>query len=241
MGPNLSIPVDDRLSGSVVRGSLACIQCFITARFALLIRDDIPVNVVCIRKRPFSRCQSCEDDTTGCEPVSIADPILFCSAAKVNSFLQYCNSMQLALTNCWPGLSDAPAHFRTEISRAQVHLLEAFIRLINTHCESCGLKELSDIKDSYTYQTLVSQRKALMQQSFQPIHFGADPATRASYARATALRVQPFDTGYAAWMLAVRAFMAELEEHVVDEYGQARWDDWRPLLPNEDVLEFYDG
>ncbi|RWA03213.1 hypothetical protein EKO27_g11893 [Xylaria grammica] len=91
------------------------------------------------------------------------------------------------------------------------------------------------------YQTQVFQRKTLAQQAIQPIPSNAGPALRASYARAMALRVQPYDDGCANWVLAVRDFMAKLEKSVVDEYDQAKWDAWRRLLPNEDVLEFYEG
>ncbi|GAW12905.1 hypothetical protein ANO14919_022770 [Xylariales sp. No.14919] len=213
----------------VARGPLSCRACFTDLYWETCWPEDLPLQVFCIRSDPQTACcDFCHGTPHECQPLPV---MLQFDATRVDELLDW----SFHLFN--PMLANHYDFDRSVVldDRGEV----AFYWLIYAHCKALGGVRF-DAKNA-AYQTQVFQRKTLAQQAIQPIPSNADPALRASYARSTALRAQPCDDGYADWVLAVRAFMAKLEKSVVDEYDQAKWDAWRRLLPNEDVLEFYEG
>ncbi|TGJ88706.1 hypothetical protein E0Z10_g17 [Xylaria hypoxylon] len=203
-----------------VRGSLACVKCFHHYNAAESRRDNgLPLQVICTIHNLDDSCKRCKlQDDFGCESLPA---MLHFDATRLDELLNW---------SFWL--------FGRKLQ--DPYNLDCLLHTHQLAFELLG--NSSDTKISRAaYQTQVLQRKRLIQQSVQPIPSDPDWIVRASYDRATTLRVQPFDDGYVFWMLAVHVFMEELEELVVGEYDQTKWEERRQLLVNEDVLEFCEG
>ncbi|KAI8943939.1 hypothetical protein F4801DRAFT_586014 [Xylaria longipes] len=88
------------------------------------------------------------------------------------------------------------------------------------------------------YEARVLERRQLRLQAIQPLAVDANDRQRATHRRQTTLRAEPLDAGYSAWLLAVRAFMAEVEDIVVDELSEDDWDTIMEMMVNQDVIHF---
>ncbi|KAI0536505.1 hypothetical protein GGR58DRAFT_503142 [Xylaria digitata] len=224
-----------------VYGSLACAGCLIRYCQSFSPPAGLPAEISCEDQRSVS-CLACEENFTHCANVP---KMMQFDATRIHELLAWSSWLfDPVLEDPYdPGSPNGAADFRVNIAYAQHSLLHTFSGILSIHRGAFALGELDDPPENTRaiYQTQVFQRMSLAQQRVQLVHNNPDLNSYESYDRATALRLQPLDAGYRNLVVAVRTFMRRLEELVVNEYDQAKWDMMRGRLVNEDVVQFCEG